>query len=312
MRLRLWGDAVRLRLRDFGDGTARGTNVYEVLVDGVPREPLEARASQTEYVLAEGLVPGEHTVSLTKRTEGFVGRSELLGFDVHGELLEPPPPPALRMELVGDSITCGYGNAVAIPASGQPATGFHSVNEDVTRSYGWLAARSLGAEASVVCASGRGVFRNLDGSRTGTLPELYERVAPEADAPAWDASRQVPDIVVVNLGTNDLFAPGPLREQDFTGAYRRFVTHLRTLYPRAHLVLAVGSMLHDSPENPRWSNARAWVGALVRDARLAGDRHISFLAFEPQSEPFGEDWHPSAATHRAMAERLVAHLRRER
>jgi hypothetical protein len=36
---------------------------------------------------------------------------------------------------------------------------------------------------------------------------------------------------------------------------------------------------------------------------------VHYLAFTPQTAPYGEDWHPSAATHEAMATRLTEFIR---
>ena len=53
--------------------------------------------------------------------------------------------------------------------------------EDLVRFDNWdayesVAARALGAEVSTVAISGRGVYRNADGTTDGTMPKLFDRI----------------------------------------------------------------------------------------------------------------------------------------
>jgi lysophospholipase L1-like esterase len=310
IQVRFEGDALELLLKDYGAGGAGSTNHYQVTVDGGAPVKLAVRASQTVYELAKELPPGEHTVELIKLTETSVGRSELQGFRVHGRLLAPLARRTPRLEFIGDSITCGYGTEVAILEAHNPTTGFHSINQNVTKAYGWLAARELGAEAVTVCYSGRGVYRNNSGGTTGTVPQLYEHVLPEQSAPRWDFTRYTPDIVVINLGTNDFLAGTPDGTR-FMSAYKDFLTRLRGHYPQARLICAVGPMLSDAwPAGQyQWSTLHGWVSSVVNDFNARGDARVHYLAFERQTEPYGEDWHPSATTQAAMATRLASFIR---
>ncbi len=310
IKLRFKGDAIDLQLKDSGAGDARTTNHYQLTLDGQAPVKLAVRASQTVYELGRNLAPGEHTLELIKLTESEVGRSELQGFRIHGQLLDPPARPALKLEFIGDSITCGYGNEVSLREAQNPTTGFHSVNQNITRTFGSLTARNLGAEAMTVCYSGRGLYRNNTGGTTNTLPQIYDRVLPDQATPRWDFTRYTPDIVVINLGTND-FAPGTPDATRFMSAYTDFVTRLRSYYPRARIICAVGPMLSDwypAGQN-QWTTIQNWVSSVVKGFNDRGDARVHYLAFERQSEPYGEDWHPSASTHEAMATRLTEFIR---
>jgi lysophospholipase L1-like esterase len=310
IKLRFKGDAIDLLLKDHGAGDERTTNYYQLTLDGQAPVRLAVRASQTVYELGRNLAPGEHTLELIKLTESEVGRSELQGFRIHGQLLDPPARPSLRLEFIGDSITCGYGNEVSLLEAQNPTTDFHSVNENITRAFGSLTARDLGAEAMTVCYSGRGMYRNNTGDTANTLPRIYDRVLPDQATSRWDFTRYTPDIVVLNLGTND-FAPGTPDSTRFLSAYKDFVTRLRGYYPRARLICAVGPVLSDSypPGQNQWTTLQSWVSSVVKGFNDQGDARVHYLAFEHQSEPYGEDWHPSATTHAAMATRLTEFIR---
>jgi len=71
---------------------------------------LTTQAGAHDYDLAQNLAAGEHTVVLWRRTEPLNGSAEITKIDfLGGTLLSPPPPSNKRLEIVGDSITVGYG-----------------------------------------------------------------------------------------------------------------------------------------------------------------------------------------------------------
>lgn len=318
IRARFWGDAVRMRLDDSGRGGEVGTNYFDVAIDGAPPQRLAVRSSQSTYPLASGLPVGLHTVELIKRTESSVGSSTLVALEIHGEPREPPERSRLRMEFVGDSITCGYGTDVAfIPESPSwKAPAFTSKHENPRRSYAWLTAMHLGAEPTLVCYSGHGVYRNLDLSTSGLLPAIYERAVPDLPA-AWDFARDPPAVIVINAGTNDVLAGSGTDaflpdEAAFKAAYRAFLARLRTLHPRAHIVCTLGSMTDGYKQAARdgvvtSAHVGEWITELVAERQHKGDarvyRHVMAVQV-PGVDGVGEDWHPSAATHRKMAEAL--------
>ncbi len=309
IKVRFWGEALELLLNEETADAAR-PNYYQVTLDGQAPVKLAVRANQTVYEIVRGLPAGEHTVELTKLTESDVGRSALRGFRVRGQFLAPPARPGTRLEFIGDSITCGYGNEVSLPDSSNPGTGFHSANQNITKAYGWLTARNLNAEAVMVCNSGRGIYRNNTGDTQNTVPRIYGRVFPNQELPRWDPTRAPPDIVVLNLGTND-FHPGTPDAALFQAAYTDFVTRLRGHYPQARIICAVGPMLSDGyPAGQfHWSTLQGQVSSVVKGFNDRGDARVHYLAFTPQTGPYGEDWHPSAGTHQAMATRLTAFIR---
>ncbi|MFP2957796.1 SGNH/GDSL hydrolase family protein [Myxococcus sp. 1LA] len=323
VRVRFWGDAVRVQLHDAGQGGETGTTYFDVVVDGAPARQLAVSPGPSTHLLATGLDAGLHTVELIKRTESLVGHSELVSLEVHGELREPPVRAGLRMEFVGDSITCGYGTEVAlIPDSPSwTAPTFTSKNQNPRRTYAWLTATNLGAEPVLICYSGHGVYRNLDMSTSGLVPAIYELAVPDHSA-AWDFSGASPDVIVINAGTNDTFAGSGTDaylpdEAAFKSAYRTFLARLRTLHPRAHIVCTMGSMTDGYKQLEQNGSVTSvhvgdWLTELVAERQQQGDarvyRHVMAVQ-NPDVDGVGEDWHPSAATHQKMADALTAFIR---
>jgi lysophospholipase L1-like esterase len=318
------GDAIDMKLNDYGTHSATTTNYYWVILDGNARK-LETCSARRAYSLARNLSAGPHTLAIVKRTESApggkfnTGKGEFLGFRVHpGTTLSAPRKPTRLMEFVGDSITCGYGNEVSTKNPG--ALRFTAANEDAYHAYGAVTARAFDADYVAVAVSGRGLTRNYSGSAGDLVPTIYETSLPDVStAPPWNHGNYTPDVIVVNVGTND-FSPGiALNELDaFRATFRKryidFLTRIRVVHSSASIVAVVGPMMGDS--YPAGYNAltsiTSDIQAAVEARHTANDNDVYFFAFAPQTSPYGEDWHPTIATHQKMAAALqpfVANIR---
>jgi lysophospholipase L1-like esterase len=279
-----------------------GAVEFTLLIDGVLQPKLVTNASSQTYVLASGLAPGEHLLELYRRSEASVGDSQLLSFDLGagGQLL-PPPPVARRIELIGDSISAGYGNEGTTTDCGQ----FSPALENHYMTYGAITARALGAELSTVAWSGKGVVYNYgDTDRVDPMPLLYARVLPRDPSSVWDFS-VAPDAVVINLGTNDYSTADDPPQDVFVPAYVALLERVRQGYPDAFILTTVGNLLNgqDIPD------ARAAIAAAVAEFQARGGDRIAVWEMNVANTAPGCDFHPSIATHQAMAEALTAQLR---
>lgn len=284
-----------------------GTNWYDVMVDGTP-STLTTKPGLNTYPLATMLAAGEHDVTLTRRTEGFVGRSTFRGFTPTNGTLAATPFPTRKIEIIGDSVTCGYGDLGTSPCM------FSAATESENAAWGAIAARQLSAVHTSIAASGRGLLRNSDGATTGVMPELWTQTLPDDPMIKWDFSRYTPDVVVVFLGGNDFATGDP--GQGFVTAYTAFVKKLRSTYPNAYIVCSWfgpgpfgGGVLVDA--------LPGYVQGVAQAAVAAGDAKVSYLAVPPYSgfDPnvcaaggCGCDGHPSAIDQKAMGAALAAHI----
>lgn len=193
---------------------------------------------QEDYEIA-GLDPKvPHEVVIHKNTEAQKGPVTFKGFDLHGGTLLPPTRRARRIEFIGDSIVCGYGNegknatcpfevkvrdARAPDGKTFPIT--VPLTENQYESFTSRAARVLDADATTICWSGKGVYKNYKertkerNPQTGavedakdqssTVPDLWEgrTIGGDYEGYKWDWSNEkpedVPHVVFVSLGTND-------------------------------------------------------------------------------------------------------------
>jgi lysophospholipase L1-like esterase len=289
------------------DGTGLGvqlrgpTNYFTVLVDGALQPTLITvnNADQT-YPLAIGLAAGEHVVELYRRTEASSGATSVVAVTVEsGQLLAPPAAPARLIEVVGDSISCGYGNEGTAPC------GFTQDTENHYLSYGALLARSLGAELSTVAWSGKGVVVNFGGGGNELIPLVYERVVPTEKRSLWNFVPQA-QLVVVNLGTNDFSANTDPTEAAFVAGYTALLANVRSKYPAAYILCTNGPMLSGTDLTAK---ARPYIAEAVAARRAAGDLNVEAYEMTTPNPTPGCDSHPSLLTHQAMATELEAKVR---
>ena len=85
-------------------------------------------------------------------------KPEFWGFVTDGQLVEPPALPSKKIEFIGNSITCGYGNEAMLPTNH-----YSYETQNHYLSYPQIAARQLDAVAYIVARNGIGVYRSYNG-----------------------------------------------------------------------------------------------------------------------------------------------------
>lgn len=275
----------------------------------MPIRKFEVASPNETWLLYQSRKPETHRIRLTKLTENSKTFLGITAFTAEGEFLPLEKKAARRMEIVGDSITCGYGNLVK-----EPTRHFFSSDEDAWQSYGALAARQLGLEWSCVSISGITAVRHPGWPGDYAMEELYgytDRVCQTKlgmEPERWDFSKNHNDYVVVNLGTNDCFgilfseAEGELER--FADAYLAFLREIRAANgPETRIVCALGTMnyylYHDI------------VRAVEKFRRETGDSRVWTLRLRPihPLDGLGADGHPALETHKKMADELTAFLK---
>ena len=256
--------------------------------------------------LAVALTQGQHTVRLMYCMEGLNRRPEFRGFvlDKGCSLLAPPALPDRRIEFIGNSITCGYGNE-----SMNAPDPFEDATENHYYTYAAQTTRDLNAIDYVVARSGIGVYRCYDGPREGSpnqMPKQYEYTNFDDFSQPWDFSRFTPHVVCINLGTNDT-STNNYDEQRLLQGYRSFLKQVRDHYPEAKIVLLCGSMLNGK----ELDLVKNLLDKVRDEAAAHGDNEVYRFNFTPQNGDlkYGASWHPSYWQHQKMAAELTAYLR---
>eukprot|EP00026_Physarum_polycephalum_P012332 Phypoly_transcript_12628.p1 GENE.Phypoly_transcript_12628~~Phypoly_transcript_12628.p1 ORF type:complete len:252 (+),score=17.22 Phypoly_transcript_12628:19-774(+) len=179
--------------------------VFDVFVDGQMHYMSVSGTSQTEYVLASGLsTSASHTITIMRANEASYGTSTFYGLGVgQGHLVTPPARPNRRIEFIGDSMTCGYGDLGVDPC-------MESVDvQDVYYAHGPRTSLALGADFMVTAWSGIGMVHNYGDTSAislDALPSFYNlSVGNKNNYGTWDFTKWVPHAVVINLGMLPLY-----------------------------------------------------------------------------------------------------------
>ncbi len=261
------------------------------------------------YDLFYSETPEEVTVKIIKLSESTNSTFGIAGIGVVSENgISPTPAKDLKIEFIGDSITCGYG-----VDDEDKNHHFSTMTEDATRAYAYKTAMNLNADYSLVSYSGHGVVSGYtDNGKINTsnlVPPVYEQICKSYGsangyfdpATPWDFSKFVPDYIVINLGTNDSSYITKENINEFIDAYVAFLKQVRSLNPDSYILCTIGTM----GSNP---GVKKGMNAYIEET---GDTKISYLAFSQQSEGrngLAADWHPTEATHIESADKLTEAL----
>src|SRR6185437_11632057 len=155
------------------------SNYYNIIVDGKVTGKLHPDTSRKSYSLAAGLPYGRHFVELFKRTEWDKGKTWFYGFRFGGKaiLIDAPKKPARKIEIFGNSITCGY--AIEDRVHDSPI-GYYENNYD---SYAAITARHFNAQCYYTAKSGIGIMVSWFPL---IMPEMYDRLDPTDSNSRWD------------------------------------------------------------------------------------------------------------------------------
>lgn len=283
------------------------TGYFMVSIDGCKAFKACYNAPKDSVVtLAAALKPGKHTVRAMYVIEGLDRKGDFRGFIVdEGCGLFRPELPKHRIEFIGNSITCGFGNE-----SLRKDDPFEFESENHYYTYATIVSDKLNALHTAVARSGIGVYRNAGAPIEGSADNMrvqYPYTIFNDHSERWDFSRFTPEVVCINLGTND-FSNGNYKIDKYEAAYREFLSTVRGYYPKAAVVLLTGSMLQGKDNEQQ----KQVLNRIADDFRKAGDKQIYRLDFSPQKGDlgYGACWHPSYRQHRKMADELYPLLRK--
>lgn len=255
---------------------------------------------------------------------------------IDGELCDLPRRP--RIECIGDSLTSGEG--VLSPHLEDIGSDI-SIEEWTSSYYSWTGylSRLLNLDIQVVSQGGWGVVCGWNNDPRMNIPSIYEKVCgliAEPFAGQRGASKEYdfafdPDMIIINLGTNDkgAFYQPPWRDptdgtihkmhrvaedsnpdsmefvkedQDmFIAAAIRFIRILTKRNPRARILWTYGMMSHE-----------LWPAIeLVKSTLLEQDGVVIDTLLLPIAAPdeLGANSHPLASYHESSARHIAEYIR---
>lgn len=286
---------------------------FAVYIDGEKTLDTQLDAAEKTYDIFSADAAKATTVKILKLSEAAESTMGIKSIDVTGADVAPTAEKELKIEFIGDSITCGYGVDDEVKEHH-----FSTSTEDATKAYAYKTAQLLDADYSLVSYSGHGIisgYTDNDKKVTGQLvPPIYEQFAKSygnydgifnVSLVDWDFSRFQPDMVVINLGTNDASYCGNHQDRidDYSASYAEFLKKVREHNPDAHILCVLGVMgdsLYKGVEK-----------AVELYSAETGDTKVSSLRLTPQngSTGYAADWHPTEATHEIAASETAAEIK---
>ncbi len=283
-----------------------------VYADGVRVADVMLDAPEITVTAFETDVEETHVVQVIKLSESAMSTCGISVIATDGEIT-PTENKSHLIEFIGDSITCGYG-VDDEDRDHHFATG----TEDVTKAYAYKTAEALSVDYSMVSFSGYGIISGYsgDGEKVANqlVPEYYEKFGfsygtyKEEHKPqntVWDFTKRQPDLVVINLGTNDMsyVLDQEDRREEYISGYVAFLKTVRKNNPTARLLCVLGIMGE--------ALCPAVEDVVDRYKKETGDRKVSYMGFHEQLREDGlaADWHPTEITHTKAAQKLAEEIR---
>lgn len=306
-----------------------------ILINGAPVSRMMVTAGRHWICVFRGMngqaVKNVRIVKDVQAMSGDLGCSLRIHAVKGDGAFHPTAQASHRIEIIGDSITSGEGAIGAKQEEDWIPMWFSAIDN-----YTAMTADALNADYRVISQSGWGVLTSWDNNPHNNIPAYYEQVCgvlAGADNEALgahepnDFAAWQPDVVVVNLGTNDggafhsaewrdpstgvtykqrLNADGSYNTEDiaaFEAAAEQFLAKLRQCNRNAHIVWAYGML-----GTPMMPAIRSAVDAYVL---RSGDRKVSICELPNMTdETAGARSHPGRQAHLQAAVVLTKHIER--
>ncbi len=252
-----------------------------VILDGVETAYTGANGN---FELGANLPAGTHTLRVAGLTYPDRIFFDGLYIDDAGALSAPAMRPK-HIEFIGDSITA-WDNG-----------------------YSWQVPEQLNVESSRIAWPGIALVDGFGYYKP--VPPLYGMSSaflkvgmPEFGSGGnWDfvASPYIPDVVVINLGTNDAaqITGVPSFVTSFSATYTAFIQTVRSKYPNAHIFVLKAFSIP-------YANVNTAVQNAAQNVINGGDAKVHYVDTTSWGVQIGSDGvHPTDAGHTTITSRLI-------
>lgn len=294
-------------------GRAVQTPRFAVMVDGdvvTDRRMQEERETVTVFDSGKPWGAEIRFRKLSECTQSLLAIREIR---TDGKIV-PLAERGMKVEFIGDSITCGYG----VEAKDETED-FTTATENAAKSFAGFVSDWMGLDSMLTCFSGHGI---ISGYTDDPEKRNVEELVPPYYASAgrngyilpsgrtvteisWDFSAWQPEKILVNLGTNDLSwctDRGP-RKELFREQYKEFLKTVRDKNPGAMILCVLGIM---------GTGLNEYMVRAVNEYRAeTGDIRIHSMTLQEQDalrDGYGANYHPTEKTQRRLAEKIQAFL----
>lgn len=232
----------------------------------------------------------------------------------------------VKIEFIGDSITTGEGLV-----GNQSEMDWKSIWMSFDKNYAKLVSSRLNADFRLISQCGWGVYCGWDNNPYHAIPLIYDKICDvakcekEGGSDLYDFNSWSPDIVIINLGTNDSNAfnqptwkddktcrtfkmrlndDGSCSKEDmnaFRNAVLGFLLKVREKNPSAIIIWCLGLFE---------LSVLDCVKSTVEEFSVRNnDKKISFIELDRmQQNEIGARAHPGVLAHEKMAAKILEEI----
>jgi hypothetical protein len=292
-------------------GKRDGEGAIAVVIDKTPfaqARKVVLDKPEALYTLAKDLAPGVHHLRVYRRTESACSAMGWQYLLTDGEFRPLASRKRLQIEFYGDSITAGNGVEGFLGDDN-----FETRTENALISYAALASEKLDADFAIIAIGGYPLYKSPWTAlpTIKSIPQMfsfadYDWGTNFTNYISWDNRRFVPDIVVINLGTNDEQYLDALpshevanEEEAFCLALRDFIQQIKGAYPKTKIILTIGMIKVKKVEKILYKVSQEYQN----DVYFMKFNSLSVGGFMPNGG------HPNAQMHVAAGEQLAAFIK---
>lgn len=269
---------------------------FNVYIDDVFVEKYSIANKVKTIKIFENLQIGNHKVKVIKLNEAQFSKMGLVSIDSSGIEFYKTEFHKKKIEFYGDSISCGFGNL-----SNTFETSELLEYTDGTKAYTQICADELGFENSVIGYSGIGLAISPNNQEKYLL-DVYDTVDGDIK---WDFEKYVPDVIVINIGTNDTAAYNALSNnqqkdevyESYLTKYKELVLTLKEEFPNVKIVAVADMMI-------KFSDAfKTAIDAIKNYVHDSYQEFMYYVEFAPNTD--GGVGHPSQQAHQEFGLQLA-------
>lgn len=277
-----------------------GKSYFDVTIDGKHSDKILIASPDTLITIAEKLPRGIHNISIRKCTEGRTGMTTFSEFILPaGGTLTATLPRGRHIEIIGNSLSAGYGTD-----SNDPRAPFTAETENCNLAYSTIIPRYYDADYTIIAHSGQGAARNYGDSDRVSKTSMRHRFRQTLDmdtASRWHFGDYRPDLVMINLGSNDFSTePHPYR-REFVDAYCEIISDIQTHYGESTPILCVMPYAMGPDIEDFFKDIFQQAKANLHFIRMP----VDYLNWDSDR---GANWHPNYQGQKKMAMLIIPYI----
>lgn len=273
---------------------------------------LDTFYTQQTLKIASSLEAGEHTIAVSKSVDSKNGGLYIYSVSYTGSLQQTQAK-TRKIQFVGDSITAGFG---VVTKSHDPlgivTDGVYTDKTYSYYSYANVTADALNADYYSI-ANGGWYFSSSESAdvENKSITRIYDEQSMLIELGDYDHSQWQPDVVVINLGTNDATLKDNngnfvVTAEQYMTDVAMMINQVRAANPNAKIIWAYGAM--GTTSNMDGDSKQEWIISAINAYNQGKDAAMQVSYVQLPTYQDGLWSHPSVAGQQAIGETLAAEI----